>query len=113
MINRKKKGNRGELEWANFCKKKGFDVKRSQQYCGTSNSADCIGLPGIHQEIKYTEKLRIYDALSQAKKDSSRKNFPIVAHRKKRQKWVIVMDANNWFELYKKWLEVNELYIKK
>ena len=34
MINSKKKGAAGEREFANYCKEKGFDVRRTAQYNG-------------------------------------------------------------------------------
>ncbi len=33
-INSKQKGARGEREFASLCKEHGFDVRRTQQYCG-------------------------------------------------------------------------------
>lgn len=64
----REKGKRGEREWASFCREHGYrNVRRSVQYSGrVGTAADCIGLPGIHQEIKRVEKLNLYDAVNQA-----------------------------------------------
>jgi len=104
MINSKRKGKRGELEWAHFCRQQGYDVRRGQQYSGIGG-ADCVGLLGIHQEVKRTNRLQIYDALEQAKRDAPPSTLPIVAHRRDRQGWVVIMDAEDWFELYRAWEE--------
>lgn len=114
MINRKQKGSRGEREWAKFCRDQGYDVRRTQQYCGgTEESADCVGLPYIHQEVKRVEKLNIDEALEQAYSDWTRghkdvsnqkwsaQNIPIVAHRKNGKRWKVTMYADDWFRLYK------------
>ena len=104
-INSKQKGKRGELEWSKLCREYGFDVHRSQQYCGkTGNASDCVGLPGIHQEIKCVEKLNINIAMQQAISDAiankKEKLIPIVAHKKNRREWLVTMRADDWFKLY-------------
>jgi len=102
-INSKQKGNRGEREWAKFCKKEGFSVRRSVQYCGKiePDAGDCTGLPYIHQEIKRTEKLNIYDAFEQSKRDAKSTAIPIVAHKRNHKNWLIIMEAKDWFKLYR------------
>ena len=100
-MNSKQKGNRGEREWASFCREQGFDCRRGQQFCGANGDADVVGLPNIHIEVKRTERLSLYDALGQAQSDSKGKGIPIVAHRKNNCKWLVVMDAEDWFRLYK------------
>ncbi len=104
MINSIRKGKAGEREWSKFCREEGFkDVRRSQQYSGgVEESADCINLPFIHQEIKRVEKLNIDKAMEQAIDDSKlSKNIPIVAHRKNRKDWLVTMKAEHWFSFYR------------
>ena len=106
MVNSIRKGKVGEREWANYCKQFGFAVRRTQQYAGgTEESADCIGLPNIHQEVKRVEKLNIYEAIEQAQNDSKGK-LPIVAHRRNNKEWLVTMRADDWFEIYKGFREV-------
>ena len=103
MINSKKKGAAGEREFANYCKEKGFDVRRTAQYNGKEQGslADVIGIPGIHIEVKRVEKLNIHEAVKQAKRDNKNHgDIPIVAHRKNNTKWLITMDADDWFKLF-------------
>jgi len=105
------KGKAGEREWAKFCRNQGFkDVRRSQQYSGgVEESADCINLPKIHQEVKRVEKLNIDKAVEQAINDvGDRKVIPIVAHRKNRKNWLVTMRAEDWFNLYKAYLSLGK-----
>lgn len=105
-MNSKAKGGRGEREWAAYCRGHGFeDARRGTQFKGGFDSPDCVGLPGIHQEIKRVEKLNIHDALRQSIRDSEGKAIPIVAHRRNREEWLVTMRADDWMELYKGWLK--------
>ena len=105
MVNSKRKGKAGELEWCKLCRVHGFkDVRRTAQFCGnTGEAADCIGLPGIHQEVKRVEKLNIHEAMAQAEHDAEAEgkgNMPIVAQRRNNTKWLVTMRAEDWFKLY-------------
>ena len=103
-MNSKAKGSRGEREWAGFCRSHGFtEARRGQQFSGGFDSPDVLGLPGIHQEVKRVEKLNIHEAMKQATRDSEGKAFPIVAHRRNRDEWLVTMRADDWMELYKAW----------
>jgi Holliday junction resolvase len=101
------KGKRGEREWAKFCRRHGFDCRRGQQYSGIEGE-DVVGLPHIHQEVKRVERLEIYNAIEQSIKDAKDGEIPIVAHKKNRKPWLVMMDANDWFKLYKAWVSLNE-----
>lgn len=104
MMNSRDKGVRGEREFAALCREQGFDnVKRMQQYCGnTGDAADVSGLPGIHAEVKRVERLNIYDAIGQAKRDAKKLGrTPVVFHRKNRCEWLVTMTADDWFNLYR------------
>ena len=95
------KGKRGEREFAAWLRGEGYDCRRGQQYSGVEGE-DVVGLPGIHIEVKRTERLQIYDAMGQAARDS-KDNLPIVAHRKNHSDWLIIMRAEDWIKLYKEW----------
>lgn len=100
----REKGKRGEREWASFCRENGYDCRRTEQYCGnTGDASDVVGLPGIHQEVKRTERFDLYGAMAQVKRDVKSGEIPIVVHRKNNHKWVVVMDADDWFALYREW----------
>mgnify|MGYP005958052193 FL=1 len=104
-MNSKQKGKRGELEFAKLCREMGYDVRRTAQYCGnTGDASDCVGLPGIHIEVKRTERLNLYEAMDQSVRDSrDSDDIPMVAHRRNNCDWLIIMRAEDWFELYREW----------
>ena len=106
----REKGKRGEREWAALCQSHGYgDARRTSQYCGnTGDASDVVGLPGIHQEVKRVERLELYSALKQAARDAQEAGsgaIPIVAHRRNKENWVVIMDAEDFFRLYSAWLE--------
>jgi len=103
-MNSKQKGGRGEREFAALCRSEGYDnVYRGQQFKGGIDSPDVKGLPGIHVEVKRTERLNIHEAMYQAVRDCEGKALPIVAHRRNRDDWMITMRAGDWFRLYTEW----------
>jgi len=110
-VNSREKGKRGEREWASICREEGYNVRRGQQYNGIEG-ADCVGLPGIHQEVKREQRLNIEKALQQATRDAKDSEIPIVAHRKNGEKWKVTMWASDWFKLYREW-EASEWLKKK
>lgn len=101
----REKGKRGEREWAAVCRENGYDCRRGQQYCGKNGDADVIGLPGVHIEVKRVERLNIETAMSQARHDAKPGEIPIVAHRRNNCRWLVTMDAEDWFALYREWEE--------
>lgn len=105
MTNSKQKGKRGELQFARLCAQYGYKVRRTAQYCGnTGDASDCVGLDGVHIEVKRTERLRLREAMEQAIRDSAPTgNIPIVAHRGNNEPWLITMRAEDWFSLYRSW----------
>ena len=99
--NGKRKGKEGELELAHKLKEYGYDAKRSVQYNGKDGQADVLGLPNIHIECKRVEKLNIYDAIAQAKRDAKNGDMPTVFHRKNRCNWLVTMELDKFMEIYK------------
>lgn len=105
-INSKRKGKTGELELARKLKEYGYgDARRTAQYCGnTGDASDVVGLPGIHIECKRTENLRLYDAVDQAKRDSSGTGkLPVVFHRKNHCEWVAILPLDDFMTLYREY----------
>ena len=101
MINSKKKGNKGEREFASLCREYGFiETRRGQQYCGIEGK-DIVGLPGYHVEVKRVERLNISKAMEQAERDAGKEEVPIVAHRKNYEKWKITINARDFLRLIK------------
>lgn len=105
MVNGKKKGKNGELEVARFFRDHGYAARRSAQFCGNNEAgtADVVGVPGIHIEVKRVEHLNLDDAMAQATRDAGKttKNTPVVFHRKNNSRWKVTMWADDWIEMYK------------
>ena len=106
----KSKGKRGEREVANMLKAAGFaEARRTAQFCGKSGDAsDVIGLPGYHIEVKYVEKLNLWNAVDQAARDSAAHQestgeelVPIVFFRKRGRHWLVCLDAEKFLALVK------------
>ena len=96
MTNSKRKGKTGELELARLLTAEGFPARRGQQYAGGPDSPDVVveSLPRIHFEAKRTERLRLYDAIDQARRDAGDK-LPIVAHRANNCRWLAILDIRD------------------
>ena len=107
--NGKRKGKEGELELAHKLKEYGYDAKRSVQYNGKDGQADVLGLPHIHIECKRVEKLNIYDAIDQAKRDAKNGDKPTVFHRKNRCNWLVTMELDSFMELYAGYIDNNRI----
>lgn len=114
MVNSRAKGCRGELEAAKFLNELlGCNARRSQQYCGTADSADVVdAIPGIHLEVKRVEKLNILQALQKASEDAAvefgNEEIPMVLHRPNRARWMATIWAEDLVELSKKIIEVTK-----
>ena len=100
-MNVKRKGNAGEREFLALLEEHGAQACRNEQrYIGGMDnpdiSADIGGIP-FHVEVKRTERYRLYDALDQARRDANGHRIPLVAHRQNRKRWVVVLDALDFF----------------
>ena len=107
----REKGCRGERLFRDLCREQGFDHAErmgQQMYQRGSEVADVIGLPGIHIECKFVEKLNVRKAMEQSIQDSEdegMKNIPILAHKTSRKPFLITMRADDWFRIYKGYLD--------
>lgn len=115
-INSNEKGKTGELELARLLREYGYgEAKRSVQYNGKDGQADVLGLPHIHIECKRVEKLNIYNAIEQAKRDAKNNDLPAVFHRKNRCNWLVTMELDVFMEIYKAYMNSQRQsdYIKR
>lgn len=103
MANSREKGKRGERELANVLGSYGYHCRRGQQFCGANGDADVVGLPGIHIECKRNERLNLYDAVDQSKRDAQFDIVPAVMHRKNNCEWLVTMTLDNWMKLYREY----------
>lgn len=114
-INSKTKGKVGELELVHYLKEKGFECRRTSQYCGqTGDASDVTGLEWVHPEVKRVERLNIDTAMEQAIRDNKdTSKFPVVFHRKNRKPWLVTMRIDDWLELYEEFLSTHPIYEKE
>ena len=106
-VNSKQKGARFERQLASKFREYGYEARRTAQYCGnTGDASDVVGLPGIHIEAKHQETMRLYEWISQAKRDAEnggQGNLPAVFHKKNNAEILVTMRFEDWMNLYREW----------
>lgn len=102
-MNSRQKGKVGELEWSAFLREHGYEgARRGQQFRGGGDSPDVVGMPGFHNEVKRVEEKAagsIYDWMAQAVRDAAAGLVPVVAHRRNRKDWVVIIRAEDFLRL--------------
>jgi Holliday junction resolvase len=98
-MNSREKGKRGERQWRDELRANGYHARRGQQFAGSADSPDvlCDELAWMHFEVKAVERLNIYDAIDQARRDCGRK-VPFVSHRRNHRPWLVTMEAETYFK---------------
>jgi len=99
----REKGKVGEREVAGILRDYGYNCRRGQQFCGANGDADVVGLPGIHIEVKRVEKLNLYDAVDQSKRDKKEGELPAVFHRRNHCEWLVTMPLESFMEVYREY----------
>lgn len=104
-INSKQKGARFERQVAGMFKDFGYNAFRTAQYEGkTGDCADVEGVPYIHIEAKHQEKMKLYDWIAQAVRDSQKKGKkPVVIHKANNKDVLVTMRFEDWIDLYREW----------
>lgn len=100
------KGKRGERFVASFFKDYGYDAHRTAQFRGnTGQAADIEGVPGIHCEVKFQERMRLYDWVEQAVEDAKQAGdgIPTVFHKASGKDLLVTMRIGDWINLYREW----------
>ena len=101
-VNSRRKGADFERKLAGLLREYGYtDSRRGQQYSGANGDADVIGLPHIHIEAKAVEKLNLYDAVEQSKRDARPDEIPVVIHKKNRKNILVTLEFNEFMKMYK------------
>ena len=102
----KARGKRAELDLAHKLQEAGFpEARRTAQYCGKAGTSDVIGVPGVHCECKAVQRLNIWEALAQSKRDSEADgngDIPAVFFKRNRSGgWYVVLPLSDFIKLYK------------
>lgn len=97
------KGKRGERLLASFLRDEGYECRRGVQYAGGPDSPDVIGLPGIHIECKYVNRLNIHDALKQSIRDAKEGEIPVVFFKRDREDWRVTMQATDFMKIFREY----------
>ena len=56
----------------------------------------------MHIECKRVEKLNIYNAIDQAKRDKKENEIPAVFHRKNNCEWLVTLPIDDFMNIYGK-----------
>lgn len=101
----KARGKRAELDLVHQLQKFGFlEARRTLQYCGKAGTSDVVGLPGVHCECKAVERLNIWEALSQSKRDAEAEgngDIPAVFFKRNRSGFYVAVPLTDFVKLYK------------
>lgn len=91
-MNSRQKGARGErCAAAAWSEVMGGAARRGQQFAGGTESPDIVtDFPGIHIEVKRTERGNPYSWLNQAIADAGPDKCPLVLHRRNNQEWIVI-----------------------
>lgn len=103
-IDSRAKGARFERQLAKTLQKYGYKAERGCQHSGGKDSPDVkTNMRGIHIEAKAVERLNIWDALEQSKRDSGEDEKAVVMFKRNRSDIYVAMPLDEWMELYKAW----------
>lgn len=97
----RRKGKVGERECAaEMGELLGVQARRGVQFQGGPDSPDVV-LPGVnlHVECKRVERLKLWDAIDQAKADAPAGSVPCVWHRCNRRKSVVIVETERLVDM--------------
>ena len=103
MVNSRQKGALYERHVAGLFRNEGYKARRGQQYSGIQGDADVVGVPHMHIECKAVERLNIYDAIGQARRDARSGELPVVIHKKNYCEDLVTMRFEDWIRLYREY----------
>lgn len=103
-MNSKRKGNDGERELLEILRRSGSAERNDQTFVGGVDNPDisfCAAGRRFHVECKRTEKFNAYAAMDQAQRDANGHAIPLVAHRRNRRPWLVVLCLDDFLKLTK------------
>lgn len=103
-INSRDKGARYERHIAQVLREHGYEAERGCQHSGGKDSPDVKhNMQGVHIECKAVERLNIWQALEQSKRDAGENEIPVVMFKKNRTKDYVALPLEDFIEIYKAW----------
>ena len=103
-INSRAKGARFERELAKKLREYGYDAERGCQHAGGKDSPDVkTNMLGIHIEAKDVEKLNIWNALEQSRRDAGEDEMAVVMFKRSKTKIYVAMEMDEFMEMYSCW----------
>lgn len=101
-MNSKAKGSAGERELLSILAEAGAAQRNDQRYVGGVDNPDISFQKGgnrFHVECKRAERFNAYAAMDQAQRDANGHAVPIVAHRRNRRPWLVVLTLEDFLRL--------------
>lgn len=92
------KGARGEREFANLVRSFGFTCERTGRDGRTSQDVT-HNIADVHLEVKRCESYDLPEWIRQAEGDADAGETPVIAFRKSRQPWRVVVPAVDFLRL--------------
>lgn len=108
-LKEKRKGERGERIVRDKLRELGFpDVSRGSVFQGTS---DLVGIPGIHPEVKFCEKVKLWEFYDQACEEAEKRKdgVPTVFIKRSRSGILVVQAIEHWAPTHLDHLKYREL----
>ena len=103
-INSREKGARFERMLAKTLREYGYEAERGCQHAGGKDSPDIKhNMTRLHIEAKDVEKLSIWNALEQSKRDAGEDEIPVVMFKRNRTGIYVAMPLEDFMEIYKAW----------
>lgn len=103
-INSRAKGARFERTLAKMLREHGYEAERGCQHAGGKDSPDVKhNMHGIHIEAKDVEKLNIWNALEQSKRDAGESEIPVVMFKRNRTQVYVALPFESFISMYKAW----------
>lgn len=102
-MNAKKKGNRGENNWANWLQEQGITAHRNSSSGANYQKSDVHNAIGANFEVKTVKRINLQEAWKQSSKDAfnSHSTPYLIIHfdGMGEDEWLVVMDNWNWVDL--------------
>ena len=109
-INSRDKGARFERLLAKMLREHGYEAERGCQHSGGKDSPDVKhNMTRLHIEAKDVEKLNIWNALEQSKRDAGDDEIPVVMFKRNRTQVYVAVPFEEFMEMFKAWeVQIND-----